>query len=194
MRVFLAVLVLIFSLQSWAKADDISDFQIEGMSIGDSLLGHFSEEEIKKKMDTDYRSKEFSRFENLDPNNYELYDGMQFHFKTKDRNFIIYEFSGIIFFEKKIDKCYKKKEEITKELTSLFKEADFEDHGTQKHPDDTSGKSFKTDVYFYFKTGEGVQISCFDWSDEREREGYTDHLRISLGTKEIIDWFINKAY
>ena len=38
MRVFITVLVLIFSLQSWTKADDISDFEIEGMSIGDSLL------------------------------------------------------------------------------------------------------------------------------------------------------------
>ena len=47
MRVFIAVLVLIFSLQSWTKADDISDFEIEGMSIGDSLLDHFDENKIK---------------------------------------------------------------------------------------------------------------------------------------------------
>ena len=52
MRVFIAVLVLIFSLQSWTKADDISEFEIEGMSIGDSLLDHFSEEEIKEKTNT----------------------------------------------------------------------------------------------------------------------------------------------
>ena len=48
MRVFLTVLVLIFSLQSWTKADDISDFEIEGISIGDSVLDFFSKEEIKK--------------------------------------------------------------------------------------------------------------------------------------------------
>ena len=46
MRVFLAVLVLIFSLQSWTNADDVRDFEIEGMSIGDSLLDHFSKDEI----------------------------------------------------------------------------------------------------------------------------------------------------
>ena len=49
MRVFIAVLVLIFSFQSWTKADDIRDFEIEGMSIGDSLLDFFSEEEIRYK-------------------------------------------------------------------------------------------------------------------------------------------------
>ena len=48
MRVFIAVLVLIFSLQTPSQADDIRDFQIEGMSVGDSLLDHFTEEEINK--------------------------------------------------------------------------------------------------------------------------------------------------
>jgi len=47
MRVFIAVLVLIFSLQSWTKADDIRDFEIEGISVGDSLFDHFSEKEIE---------------------------------------------------------------------------------------------------------------------------------------------------
>ena len=48
MRVFIASLILIFSLQSWTKADDISEFEIEGISIGDSLLSHMSKKEIKK--------------------------------------------------------------------------------------------------------------------------------------------------
>ena len=48
MRVFIAVLVLIFSLQSWTRADDISDFEIEGMSIGDSLLDYYSKDETNK--------------------------------------------------------------------------------------------------------------------------------------------------
>ena len=47
MRFFLISLILIFSFQSWTKADDIRDFEIEGMSIGDSLLDYFS----KKKID-----------------------------------------------------------------------------------------------------------------------------------------------
>ena len=46
MRIFLSVLILIFSLQFIAKADDISDFQIEGMSVGDSLLNYLTKEEI----------------------------------------------------------------------------------------------------------------------------------------------------
>ena len=46
MRVFIAVLALIFSFQSLTKADDIRDFEIEGLSIGDTLLQFATKEEI----------------------------------------------------------------------------------------------------------------------------------------------------
>jgi hypothetical protein len=59
MRVFITVLVLIFSLQSWTKADDISEFEIEGMSIGDSALDYFSEDEISKATDESAKDKIF---------------------------------------------------------------------------------------------------------------------------------------
>jgi len=49
MKIFLTVIIIVFSLQSWTKAEDIKDFQIEGMSVGDSLLDYYSEKEILKK-------------------------------------------------------------------------------------------------------------------------------------------------
>jgi len=48
MKKLLGILVLGLFLITPSQADDIRDFQIEGMSIGDSLLDYFSEEEIKK--------------------------------------------------------------------------------------------------------------------------------------------------
>ena len=48
-RIFLSVLILIFSFESLAKADDISEFEIEGMSIGDSLLKYMSIDEINEE-------------------------------------------------------------------------------------------------------------------------------------------------
>ena len=38
--------LFLFSFSVPSFADDISDFEIEGMSIGDSLLDYFSEKEI----------------------------------------------------------------------------------------------------------------------------------------------------
>ena len=59
MRIFLSILVLIFSLQSFTKADDISEFEIEGMSIGDSALDYLSKSEIEKNKYYAYPIKEF---------------------------------------------------------------------------------------------------------------------------------------
>ena len=44
----LLILILTFSFQTLSKADDIRDFQIEGMSIGDSALDFTSINEIKR--------------------------------------------------------------------------------------------------------------------------------------------------
>ena len=46
MRIFLSALILIFSFQSWSAADDIRDFEIEGISVGDSLLKFINEDDI----------------------------------------------------------------------------------------------------------------------------------------------------
>ena len=64
MRVFIAVLVLIFSLQSWTKADDIRDFEIEGMSIGDSALDFYSKDTITSSiLPSPYNDDEFYEVE-----------------------------------------------------------------------------------------------------------------------------------
>ena len=36
--------ILNFIFQSWTNADDIRDFEIEGISIGDSALDYFTKE------------------------------------------------------------------------------------------------------------------------------------------------------
>ena len=56
----LVIFILTISFQSWAKADDIRDFEIEGMSIGDSALDYFSEKEILSvKQNTQYPNDKF---------------------------------------------------------------------------------------------------------------------------------------
>ena len=49
MKILLTLFVLLFS--SSVFADDISDFQIEGMSIGDSLLDYFTKKEIQENLE-----------------------------------------------------------------------------------------------------------------------------------------------
>ena len=46
----LFVLLSVSFSSHFSNAEDLSDFQIEGMSIGDSLLDYFSEREIKENI------------------------------------------------------------------------------------------------------------------------------------------------
>ena len=51
-RLFLLLILLNLSFQSWTKADDIRDFQIEGFSVGDKLSKAMSKKEIKALLPT----------------------------------------------------------------------------------------------------------------------------------------------
>ena len=58
MNRLILILILTFSFQPLTKANDIRDFQIEGMSIGDSLLDYFNKKDIEQKAKALYPNKE----------------------------------------------------------------------------------------------------------------------------------------
>ena len=100
MRALIAVLVLIFSFQSLSRADDIRDFQIEGISIGDSLLDHFTKKEIKKnKGKTKFKNNKFTE-QQIKSSDFKMFDQLLIYYKTKDKLKTIYTVSGKLFYKK----------------------------------------------------------------------------------------------
>ena len=60
MKKFLVIIILSLNFFIPSQADDIKDFQIEELSIGDSLLDYFTEEKImKSKNKRQYKLKNF---------------------------------------------------------------------------------------------------------------------------------------
>ena len=103
MRVFIAVLVLIFSFQSWTKADDISDFEIEGISVGDSALDYFSKSTLEKNKNLEwYDTKIFTPIAELKLNNSKIYESFQIAVKTNDKNYKIESIAGFVFYKNNI--------------------------------------------------------------------------------------------
>ena len=78
MKKLLGIVVLSLFLITPSQADDIKDYQIEGMSIGDSLLDYYSKDEIEKKPKYIYENKKFIGVE-LDLKNSKEYEAIQFH-------------------------------------------------------------------------------------------------------------------
>ena len=109
MKVFLAVLVLIFSFQSWTKADDIRDFEIEGISVGDSLLDFFSEKKININSFKTNFPKNNEIFKNISiKEKVGKYDAMKFYVKINDKQYKIYALEGWKIFYS-TSKCLKLK-------------------------------------------------------------------------------------
>ena len=188
MRVFIAVLVLIFSLQSWTKADDISDFEIEGMSARDSLLKYITKAEIEKKKSSYsdkgyiYPSKKYYALTFNDFPNLKQYDQLQFHLKDKDNTYKIYGLAGVKLFTNNFESCYELMDTIELELDNTLKSATKE-----KYPrkESWTGKGYITSIYYWYDNLSSINIACEDWSKE---SNISDGLAVSIVTSSMQSW------
>jgi len=185
MRVFIAVLVLIFSVQSWTKADDIRDFEIEGISIGDSALDYFSKEDIIKNSKPYYKNKKFTPVENNNYPFFKTYFAVDFNFKTGDSKYKIHSLRGVIDYRNKsVSECKKKLREIFKEISINFQKWEKKNITTVNHMADPSGKSKYISGSFWSDQGI-ISVSCSDYSEET---GWMDHLGVAIKTRDFNKW------
>ena len=192
MKKFLAIIVLSLYLITPSQADDIRDFQIEGMSVGDSLLDYFPKKKIKKaqRYDNTNSSNKSDKFFDIRLKNIGKYTEMMFSIKKNDESFKTYSVQGLIKHENNISECYKKIDKISDEIETLFIKANKrkEDHA---HRGDKTGKSRVTTISFTLKSGDRINLQCYDWTKKMK---YWDNLRIGIYTKEFTDWLHREAY
>ena len=181
--------LILFSFQASSWADDISDFEIEGMSIGDSLLDYFSKKEIKDNTQTGYyTNNKYTPVEFFQLSSFKTYDSVGLRYKTDDKKYIIVGISGTLFCEKNIEKCNKKQKEIDLELSNMLKKSQrVDDKG--KHSADKSGKSTFLHINFWLISGDVVVIELVDWFEKITNEkGWTDNVNVSFRTEEFNDF------
>ena len=136
--------------------------------MGDSFLDYFSEEEIKKNSGDYYKNKTFTPFEIYKKPFFKVYEFVGGAFKTEDNNYIVHHIKGVIEYPNDIKSCYKKMDEISKEISEMFK---YEEgikvdkvrdkifYGLEKSNESKSSH----DAYF-FKSGDIITVECYDYS------------------------------
>jgi len=196
MKRLILTLILIFSFQSWTKADDIRDFQIEGMSIGDSALDFATKSEIVslknsyKDKGYIYNSKKFYSITFRNHPNLNTYENIQFILKDNDKKYKIYGILGVIEYIENITQCYDDLDIIETDLDKIFTNVDKNPRERRVASGDESGKSTIESVA-YFIQKDIVIASCADWS---ENTNIADALRVSINS-EIYNLFLNnEAY
>ena len=186
MKKLLRILVLGLLLITPSQAEDIRDFQIEGMSIGDSLLEYFSIGEIKRFDDYDdlpsnmkFRiatttKKKFNKMN--------MYDSMTFYYKPEDKDFIIHAIGGNLFC--KNDECKKLYKEIKNDFLKEYKGTE----SVHKHPDDKSGKSITT--IYTIEIDEGSILILYNSMSKNVK--WVNDVSVEISRSEVDEWIRNK--
>ena len=186
--------IFLFSIYIDAsKAENISDFQIGGLSLNDSLLNTFTEKEIKKaKRKTSFKSKKYSMYAFF--GDYNPYDHLVIYTERKDKSYIIKSVAGFMNFEKNWEGCLKEQDSISAEVQNLFSDA----KKTVKEfaqPFDKTGNSIERDVIFALDSGEEIGSACQKWGKKyKAQRKKKDTIQVFMDTKEYAAWLRSQGH
>ena len=194
MKRLLLILILTFGFQTLTKADDVNNFEIYGLSVGDSLLKFKSKSIIEKKEKSFIPSLNGEKFYRIafkieDDN----YDFVAFYLKKNDAHYKIYSLEGLKYInyskcKKKMNKIHKSMEKSFADNYKLVKNEDF-------HNYDKSNKS-KVKIFDFMRSDNYTisRIICTDWSKKLEAKGFDDNLAIYLQSEIFSKFMLNEAY
>ena len=203
MKKLLILLFSFFFLYSPSVfAKDISDFSIEGMSVGDSLLDYMTEEEILKEIEKNierypYLKEPYKYVQiNLDKE-FQTYDFLSFFIKNnstnqyvidKNEKFTIELIRGAINFVEGFDNCILKRDEIEKILSDMFPNEPKEEYN-YAHSADPSGNSFIDGIDFTFDSGAEIDIYCSNHEETfRLKKNWTEGLDVMISSVDTAFW------
>ena len=189
MKTILTLFVLLFS--SSVVAEDISDFQIEGMSIGDSLLKHYDKNEILlfEKQYSEFNNRRFYTINVNSKSN--TYDNIMIRLENDDDNFVIYNLVGEINYKQiDINKCKKLKDTVINEISYLFKTIKPHSYDSiYDYMDDGKSIAYVTD--FKLEGGK-IRLWCRDWSKITENTRFfTDDFSVNITSSTYLEWMKN---
>ena len=194
MKRLLLILILTFSFQSLAKADDVYDFEIYGLSVGDSLLKFKSKSIIEKKEKGFMPSLNGEKFYRIsfkieDDN----YDFVAFYLKKNDAQYKIYSLEGFKYIN--YSKCKKKMNKIHKDMKESFTDNYRLKQSEDFHSYDKSNKS-KVKIFDFIRSDNYTisRIICTDWDKKLEANGFNDNLAIYLQSEIFSKFMLNEAY
>jgi len=126
MKKLFIIIIFFISFQALSKADDIRDFEIEGMSIWDSLLDFMTENQIKDALKSKfsfYYTDKFVTISGWDiKDKFTTYDNVGFVLKLDDESYKIFALEGTFVTQNgNIQDCYKKQNTIANDVKKILK-------------------------------------------------------------------------
>ena len=186
MNRLLLILILIFNFQSWTKADDIKDFEIEGMSINKSALYFMTVDEIVNNTLPYFETKRKYYISSF-VGDLKLYDQVEIYLKSNDDKYYIKTIIAAIFIDE-LDECLKQKKKIVNDLDKIFLDIK-KISGSKKHEADPTGHSKHYIDQYNLGYPNHIRVECTQFSKEMINAGLAQNsLNVVVMTKEINDW------
>ena len=171
MKKILWIVFLGLFLSTSAHTDNIKDYKIENISIGDSALDYFNESELENG-ELDWFNYSYKDFATSLVSGKGIYDWFKISYKSDDDNFIIEGLVGIVVKEKYVDiKCNEELDSAALNISGLFKNTKRSKKKLYKvaynprkvfQEASQSGKSSATSISFNFKNKGEIILSCYD--------------------------------
>ena len=168
---------------NYSMSDDVNEFEISGISIGDSLIHHYTQGQIETNVANKiiYPDSQFAAI--TMPIKSGNFEHLQVTYKDKDPKYKVLSIAGRIMFDNDIIGCKKQMEEILSDLKISFKNLKYVKEDTP-YTFDKSGKSLTYGYVFYLDEG-AIDLYCTDLGDEfKKKSGYEDELRLTIHHKQ----------
>ena len=121
MKKILWIVFLGLFLSTSAHTDNIKDYKIENISIGDSALDYFNETELENG-ELDWFNYSYKEFATSLVSGKGIYDWFKISYKSDDDNFTIEGLVGIVVKKKYDDaECNKELDSAASNISGLFK-------------------------------------------------------------------------
>ena len=188
------LLILLLSISQITSADELSDFEVLGISIDDNLLDFITEDEIIDEID---KRKTLNRYSHLkEPNKFleitvpkkenDLYDGAEVFIKnTIPRDNTIHGIRGYRYYIEDFDTCIKKRNQMVEILTDFFPDA-------KTGSLITEGKNKITDNFSIGNSERIIDVNCIDLEETyRLKNNFKEGLEFVIRNKEFSDWALD---
>ena len=183
--------LIFFNFITSSFSDNISDFQIEGISVEDSVNDYFTTETLKKKsidISQNYyfnqggaaQADETLNGISVSDDKFGTYDTVQVSYLADTTK--IKSITGIKYFENKYEICKEKKNEAVSEISKIL-DIKFR---LDKHEDtfDTIGKV--SAARFIFDSGGSILVECVDYKKElTNKYGWIDSLLVTINSLDV---------
>ena len=188
------LLILLLSISQITSADELSDFEVLGMSIGDSLLDFMPEVDIFYGIEKYKSSNRYSHLKEPDKfleitvpkQEHYLYDGVDVFIKnTVPKNYTIHGIRGYRYYIEDFDACIKKRNQIAQILTDFFP-------GAKTGSLITEDKNKITDNFSIGNSERIIDVNCIDLEEAyRLKHNFREGLEFVIRNKEFSDWVLD---